>query len=479
MTTKETAIKARAELARRELARRNFSDYVPYVYPGYELLWFHLRIAETLSDLYYGRGKPKKMIFVPPQHGKSELASRLFPSWLLGKNPDAKIALASYSPKLSSQFNRKAQQYIDSQLYRNVFPGTQLNSKNVSTDSRNGVLRNSEIFEVVGHNGFFKTVGIGQALTGTPVDFGIIDDPFKDRKDANSETIRNNVWDWYNDVFLSRLPDWGKQLLLFTRWHEDDLAGRLLKQEPDEWDVIKLPALREDLTDTEDPRELGAELWPGRHGRKKLESIRDKTPRTFISLYQQRPSAEEGDMLKSEWLPVVPQFHRAEKGVKWRMVIDGAFTKNTRNDPTGITIYARRGEKITITYHEGAYLEEYELLKRIESIYRTHAMPSDTIIYIEPKASGHGLKSHLKNSGYNVKLIDNEFSSWSKEDRVETAQPYLVGERVELESGGWTRAFVDECTAFPNGAHDECVDNLAYACLLEFHKTKKREFFAG
>ena len=141
------------------------------------------------------------MIFVPPQHGKSELSSRRFPAFALGKNPNLRIALCSYSSDLASTFNRNIQSIIDDNDFQDIFAQTKLNGQNVSTEIRKGALRNSSVFEIVGYSGFLKTVGVGGSLTGTSVDLGIIDDPYKDRKEANSQTIRNGVWDWYVDVF--------------------------------------------------------------------------------------------------------------------------------------------------------------------------------------------------------------------------------------------------------------------------------------
>jgi len=156
------------------------------------------------------------MIFVPPQHGKSELATRRFPAYQLGANPNCKIAICSYSSTIASTFNRDIQRIIDDKPYSEVFPLTTLNENSAINPSKNAYLRNSETFEIIGHQGFVKTVGVGGSLTGTPVDLGIIDDPFKDREEAMSTTIREKVYNWYTDVFSTRLHNASQQLLIMT-----------------------------------------------------------------------------------------------------------------------------------------------------------------------------------------------------------------------------------------------------------------------
>lgn len=228
------------------------------------------------------------MVFIPPQHGKSEIVSRCFPAWALGKNPDLKIVGTSYSAELAGQFSRAIQRTIDSREFQTIFPETYLNGSNVRTDVR-GYLRNVNIFETVNHKGFYKAVGVGGSLTGTPVDIAIIDDPIKGDKDAASTIFRESLWNWYTSVLLTRLHNESKQLFIMTRWHEDDLAGRILKKEPEKWTVLSIPAIRESLSDGNssfDPRKVGEALWPERHSLERIEAQRKRSERVFAALYQ-------------------------------------------------------------------------------------------------------------------------------------------------------------------------------------------------
>lgn len=281
-----------------ELARRNFRDFILYTKPEYHFNWHHEVIINKLYAFANGEIK-KLMLFVPPQHGKSELSTRRLPAFMLGLNPNQKIAICSYSATMASSFNRDIQRIIDDRPYSEVFPKTTLNENSAINPSKNTYLRNSETFEIIGHEGFVKTVGVGGSLTGTPVDIGIIDDPFKDREEAMSNTIREKVYNWYTDVFSTRLHNDSQQLLIMTRWHQDDLAGRILQTDND-WEVIVFQAIKE-RENLNDPRQIGEALWPEKHSLERLLKIKNDTPITFNSLYQQEPKANKEILVFPEW----------------------------------------------------------------------------------------------------------------------------------------------------------------------------------
>lgn len=286
-------IRLRKELQKRR-AKDVFHDFLSYVNPKYDMKWFHKIIADSCQRLYDGE-TPKLMITVPPQHGKSEIVSRLFPAWVLGKNPDIKIVGCSYSSTLAGTFNRSIQRYMNTDEYKSLFPDTFMNDG--STRAWRGYQCNNEIFETIGHTGYYKAVGVGGSLTGTPADIAIIDDPVKDSMEANSPVARDNVWDWYTTVLSTRLHNESKQMLVMTRWHEDDLAGRILNS-PDakNWLLINIPAICVEDGDgaLNSVRVTGDALWPERHSREKLDGERNKDPNNFDCLYQGNPSSAEG-----------------------------------------------------------------------------------------------------------------------------------------------------------------------------------------
>lgn len=239
--------------------------------------------------------------FVPTHN--SEGSTRRLPAFLLGQSPDTRVAIVSYNAPKARKFNREIQRIIDTPEYQEIFPDTCLNSSNVTTVAGSWI-RNADECEIVGHLGGFKTVGVGGALTGEPVDVLIMDDIYKDAKTAWSSTVRESVSDWYDTVAETRLHNNSQQLIVFTRWHEDDLAGTLLRQQgeyhptdnPNGWVVVIYQAIKQGMPTEYDPRQEGEALWEERHNIEKLEAIRKRNPHVFDSLYQQDPKPSEGLM---------------------------------------------------------------------------------------------------------------------------------------------------------------------------------------
>ena len=463
----------RAFYVARELGRRkavlSFPHFLDYTDPNYSRQWFHTLIAEKCQDLLLGKLKTGRlMVFVPPQHGKSEIVSRKFPAWALGYNPNLKIVGTSYAASLAQGFSRSIQRTIDSSEYKEVFPCTFLNSQNVSADAKRGYLRNIDIFETVGFGGFYRAVGVGGGLTGTPADLGIIDDPVKDALEAASQTYRDRVWEWYTDVFLTRLHNDSKQCLIMTRWHEDDLAGRLLRTEPEKWTVIRIPALREDRDNPDDPREIGEALWEEKHSAERLHEAEKRAPRTFAALYQQRPTIEGGNIIKREWFGRISaaEFARLARSTSPTFFIDTAYTDKTTNDPTGIIATCKVGNDLYIIHGQKVLMKFPDLLRFIPSYVEEHGYTSRSSIRIEPKANGLSVIDQLRDvTGLNVTKTPTPKES--KETRLNAASPSVECGRVILVDGAWCEAFIDEVCGFPSKPHDEFVDVLCYA--IDYH----------
>lgn len=290
-----------------EASRRNLLDFVTYTFPQYQVNWHHAYTCLRLQA--WARGETKRlMIEEPPRHGKSELVSRRLPAWIFGIDPSAQIIASSYSADLTRSMNRSVQRIIDSDEYARVFPSTSLYGKNVRSTTEHSWLRNTDEFEVVGGTGYYKSAGVGGGITGRGFTHGIIDDPFKSRKEADSATIRNAVWDWYTSDFYTRQESGACILLTMTRWHEDDLAGRLrnaMHEGGDEWEIITLPAICERPNDV-DTRSAGEPLWPEKYDLEDLAKIRAAVgTRDWMSLYQQKPSPQGSGMFNREWFEVV------------------------------------------------------------------------------------------------------------------------------------------------------------------------------
>ena len=290
----------------RGLGERNLLSFTRHTLPSFAPAPFHLAYYEVLTRFAMGEIK-KLMITMPPQHGKSEGATRRLPAFVLGQDPDKRIAIVSYNAIKARKFNRELQRIMDDDRYYELFPQTllagQASYQEQGRRSRN-YARNSDECEIVGYQGSFKTIGVGGSLTGEPVDMLIMDDLYKDASSAWSPVIRQNVADWYDTVASTRLHNDSQQLLVFTRWHMEDLAGRLLEQEgvydpienPQGWLLVSFPAIQNRPPSEQDPRAEGKPLWPERHSLSKLLEIKGRSPTVFESLYQQNPQPSQGLM---------------------------------------------------------------------------------------------------------------------------------------------------------------------------------------
>ena len=306
---KETARDNKIRLVKamkERLLRESRSDLLRFTLatmPTFRPASFHRWYYGILSRFAHKEIK-KLMVFMPPQHGKSEGSTRRLPAFIEGINPDTRLAVVSYSATKAKKFNREIQRIMDTPEYLAIFPETQLGQSQFGEDSGKGYIRTTEEFEIVGKRGSVKTVGVGGALTGEPVDVLVMDDIYKDAKTAWSPVVRESISDWYDTVAETRLHNDSQQLIVFTRWHEDDLAGTLLRQQgeynpndnPDGWVVCTFKAIKEGAPTEYDPRQEGEALWEERHSIHKLEQIRKRNPQVFESLYQQDPKPSEGLM---------------------------------------------------------------------------------------------------------------------------------------------------------------------------------------
>ena len=446
-----------------KMARENLTVFLDFVFAHYSRQWFHTLIAHKCQELLTSDTMNKLMVFIAPQTGKSQIVSRALPAWALGNNPDIKIASCSYSAELSGQFSRAVQRIMMGDEYKFVFHDTRL-----AESGDKGYQRQVDYFDIVNHSGFYKAVGVGGSLTGTPVDLGIIDDPVKDAMEAASVTYRNRVWDWYTDVFLTRLHNKSKQILIMTRWHEDDLAGRLLETEPHKWEVITIPAIREDYGLKEDPRQIGEALWEEHHSLARLREVEERSPRTFAALYQQRPTVAGGNIVKREWFNAikVADFNRIYNSEPIVFFLDTAYTDKTSNDPSGIIATTKIGGDVYVVHGAKVNMKFPDLLRFIPEYAHEHGYTSRSTIRIEPKANGLSVIDQLKETtGLNV--VATPSPKDSKETRLYAASPTIESGRVVLVEGAWTEAFIDEVCGFPAKAHDEYVDVLCYA--IDYH----------
>jgi len=289
-------------------SREDLLTFTKTTLDGFEAEPFHRVYYKMLDEFAKGRIK-RLIVSMPPQHGKTEGSTRRLSAYILGRKPDTKIAVASYNFYFASKLNRDVQRILEGPNYKKIFPQTTLSRNNVVT-RLGSYLRNGNEFEVVNQIGGLKSVGRGGALTGNKVDVMLMDDLYKDYMEANSPVVRESVWDWYTTVVDSRLHNESQQLIVFTRWHEEDLIGRLEAKgkvktvttfdeiyQPlkyDEWLKINFEAIKQSEPTELDPRDNGAPLWPNRHSKESLLATMEMDVEKFNCLYQGNPESKEG-----------------------------------------------------------------------------------------------------------------------------------------------------------------------------------------
>ena len=445
-------------------ARTDLLQYTKFTMPTFDPAPFHVAYYKILTRFAYGNIR-KLMVFMPPQHGKSEGSTRRLPSFIAGLCPDKKIAVVSYSSPKARKFNREIQRIIDTDEYRELFPDTQLNSSNVTTVAGSW-LRNADECEIVGHRGGFKTVGVGGPLTGEPVDVLIMDDIYKDAKTAWSPTVRASISDWYDTVGDARLHNDSQQLIVFTRWHEDDLAGRLLRVQgvydettnPDGWVVVTYKAIKEGKPTEFDSREDGEALWEKRHSLINLLQKRKTNPHVFQSLYQQNPKPAEGLMYTTfKTYDVLP----TEKGVK-RNYTD---TADTGSDYLCSICY--------IDYRHSLYITDVLYTRKpmefTEKETARMIVANDTEhILVESNNGGRGF---ARNVEANVRNLGNYKATFKTFTQHDNKQIRIFSHSADVQNmvyypSNWERMFPDfakDVKGFLNegtNSHDDAPDVL-------------------
>ncbi|MBQ2248438.1 MAG: phage terminase large subunit [Tidjanibacter sp.] len=295
-------------------------QFTQSLFPHFEATPFHRRYYALLEAFAEGRVR-RLMITLPPQHGKSLGSSVALPAYILGLNPECHVAIASYSASLAQKFNKRIQRIMDLPAYAERFPESAAKPSGRTPTFR----RTSELTEIVGHTGDLVAVGREGPLTGNPVDIFIIDDLYKDAMEANSPTVRENCWEWYTSVVRTREHNRSQELIVFTRWHKDDLIGRIMAKErvveltsmeqlesigPNDWLHLNLEALKTTPPSPIDPREVGEPLWAERHSAELLREKQRLDPLRFEAMYQGRPSDAAGllygDNFQTYTIPPAP-----------------------------------------------------------------------------------------------------------------------------------------------------------------------------
>ncbi len=467
-----------------EKARTNLFDFGLMLYDDFSDNWFHKKYYAVLDK--FAKGIIKKLIVtVPPQHGKSSGSSELLPAYLLGINPKLKIAIASYAATKAEEFNRSVQRIIDSEDYKLIFPGTTLSDKR-NINVTNNYLRNQRVFEIVGKKGSLKAIGRGGGLTGDKVDIVILDDLYKDAMEANSPIVRQSVIDFYISVIRKRLHNNSQELIVFTRWHEEDLIGVLEKIETiitltDDTDIENIPygawlkinyeAIKTTGPTKTDPRQIGEALWEEMHSIRKLTLEKRLDPIAFECLNQGNPSTPEG-RLYSEFkvyseLPknlseVKNYTDTADKGNDYLCSIFYQYHKITNKLYIKDIYYTQKPQEITENELCLLFIKNNCKFAKIES-------------NAGGRAFARNLERLLITHNYNKCVIKQFHQSKNKESRIVTNSAQINRDVIFPEN--WSvlfPKFFDNITFFKRlfkaNKHDDAPDTLTG--VIEMEQTK-------
>lgn len=446
------ALLERSERARRwaerEFAKDSLAEFCERMDPTYararhaDLLIEHLEAVE--------RGDIRRlMVFEPPRHSKTYHVSERFPAWATGRQPRVQGILASYGAELAERNSRVIRNLLRDERW--PFPGV-----SVSEDS-GAVNRWS-----TNHGGIWVAAGVGGAMTGFGADLLLIDDPVKGRAEADSEAFRETAWSWYTEVARTRLMPGGRIVLCQTRWHEDDLAGRLLNSSnAAQWTVLRLPAIADEPDDALG-RAPGAALWPEWFDEAALREIRadlttEQGTRAWQSLYQQRPTADEGGQFKRAWF--TERWTEQPKTTFRVLAVDAAFKTGVMNDYSAIVVGGVAATTLPILdIRQGRW--EYPDLRRaiVDAAKEWHP----NAVVIEDTAAGQSVIQELRRTTQ-LPIIPIKVTA-SKEARAATVAPTCEAGKVILPKiGPAVGALVDQLAAFPTGLHDDMVDAFVHA----------------
>jgi predicted phage terminase large subunit-like protein len=454
--------KAREELALRFLTRKRLLPFVERFNPDYQAGWVHKDICQRLEEFSRDvteKKSPRLMLFMPPRHGKSTLASVAFPAWHLGRNPQHEFISCSYSGSLAMGFSRKVRGLLREEGYKSAFK-TRLDPQSQSAEAW-----------LTTSGGGYVAAGVGGGITGKGAHILVIDDPVKNRDDAESANARSSAWDWYTSTAYTRLAPGGGVLVILTRWHDDDLAGRLLKAAADngeQWEVVNYPARAEV---DEAFRKQGEALHRERYDEDALARIEKAVgPRDWSALYQQNPVADDGEYFTRDMISYYDSDDIDHDRMRFYCAWDLAIGKNDRNDYTvGIVVGVDEQDQLFVVDMVRGRFDGFELVEQILDMYE---MWKPSIIGIEKghieMALGPFLEKRVRERGlYEAYFKDLKTGRRDKEARARAIQGRMQQGMVFLpKEEQFTGPLVAELLRFPNGVHDDQVDALAWIGLM-------------
>jgi predicted phage terminase large subunit-like protein len=483
------------ELQRRELARRKLIYFVTVFFPEYKAGWVHQDICRRLERFMHQveRGEsPRLMLFCPPRMGKSTLMSDFFVSWVLGHHPEWELITAGYAQALPIKFSRNVRDRLNDKLYQAMFPNTEMRKDSQAVDD----------WRTTGGGGLMAA-GIGVGISGRGAHIGIIDDPVKDQEAAQSETIRDGTHAWYQSTFRTRLAPGGGILLVQTRWHDADLAGKLLEDEDklriagvpeverENWEVVSYPAIAEQdeyllkdgsifkgVPELDDVKRLlrrvGEAIHPERYTLDDLKKLRNTsaTP-IWNALYQQNPTPDDGEFFKRDDF-----VYRQLSKDYWPSgtiitTADYAFKKTNRNDFTVIAtgLLYHTGELYVLDIRRGRW-SALEVANQIVDVFKTFKPQ----VFAGEQGATHAavwpiVQQQMEKQRLYVSVDETLVPIQDKELRARPLQAWTQMRKLIFSFDPSVRPAIFDITEremlrFPTGAHDDIVDALAWLVRL-------------
>lgn len=461
-------------------ARESFWKYRQYINKGkLKIGWWQREIASILEQFFaeYKAGlRPIYIIEAPPQHGKSTQVVD-FISDYSGKDPDIKTIYTSFSKSLGVRANRQLQRTIDTPLYRKIYQETMLGGSEFIT-SNNQPLRNQDILQFAGRDGFFRNTTVMGSITGESMDIGIVDDPLKGRVAANSPTVRENTWNWFTNDFLTRLADDGALLFILTRWHIDDPVGRYIAQlGSDRIKVFKYPAIA--LHD-EKHRKAGEPLFPEHKSLEFLLQMQQTMSASdFQALYQQSPTVQDGEIVHLKWWEYYDDMPKTFS----RVFQTWDFTRGVdRKNPNkrdyvaggvwGVTKILGKKRLLLLDLER----KKMSFPEMVEAFLKMCAKwPQAREKFFENAANAEAIRDLVENKIQDIILDNTHLTDGDKVARLEAQTPFIRGGHVMLphpkhflDMAPRVQAFLNEHSEFPNGTHDDQVDITSLACSKVF-----------
>lgn len=437
----------------REKAQKNFMAFVKEMWPGFIHGRHHALMAKKFEEI--AQGKLKRLIInMPPRHTKSEFASNMLPAWFLGNYPNKKVIQCSNTAELAVGFGRKVRNLVDSEQYAKIFPNVSLRSDSKAAGRW-----------ATNHGGDYFAIGVGGTVTGKGADLLIIDDPHSEQEARLAQgdpTVFDSVYEWYTSGPRQRLQPGGAIIVVMTRWSDKDLTGKVLKNDSQDWEVIELPAIMPS----------GNPLWPEFWSLGELSALKEELPPyKWNAQYQQRPTGEEGAIIKRDWW----RKWESERPPRCEFIIqswDTAFTKSQRADYSACTTWGvfhlNEDENDVNIILLDALKEKWEFPELKDNAKRMYDEWEPDSCIIEAKAAGAPLIFELRRMGVYVQDYTPVRGN-DKFVRLNSVTDLFRSGKVWAPDTRWADEVIEEMARFPNAEHDDLTDSATQA-LIRFRQ---------